>query len=128
MSMKEFVNTLNEEQKRALLEALTSKEEDNDANHESQEQDLDNNVTEDFRVVKNETKFTKRREQVKARENLWTDTGEHKDIVTPEIKKTPRNRKPPTKQNVTCHICGKKERVDSKIVYGEFYRCNRCIG
>jgi hypothetical protein len=126
--MKDFIDTLNEEQRQALLDALTSTEINTSVNPEPQETDTEDNITEDFRVVKSDTKFTKRREPVRARENLWTDTGEHKDIVTPETQKTPRNRKPPKKQDVTCHICGKKEKVNSGIVYGEFYRCNRCIG
>jgi hypothetical protein len=123
--MKDFIETLSEEQKIALINALSNSSKEGE---EIETEDQEPIITEDFRVVKNETKFKKRREPVKAKENLWTDTGEHKDIVTPEIQKTPRNRKPPQKQNVTCHICGKKEKVNVGIVYGEFYRCNRCIG
>ena len=71
---------------------------------------------------------TRRRETVKARANTWTDTGEHKDISTPEATRTPRNRPAPKKKDVTCHICGKKDKVNASLVYGEFYRCDRCTG
>jgi len=125
MSMKDFVDTLNEEQKKALLEALSGKETDND----TKEQSLEDNITEDFRVVKNNNSpLSRGRQQVKAGPNTWSDTGEDRHIKTPEIKATPRNRKPPKKKNVTCYVCGKKNSVNANLIYGEFYRCDNCIG
>lgn len=87
------------------------------------------NIKEDFTMHKiNALQNNRRREPVKARENTWVDTGESKDIITPESSRTPRNRTPPKKKNVTCHICGKAEKVHANLIYGEYYRCDRCTG
>lgn len=128
MSMKDFINTLNEEQRKALLDALTGKEVVTNINIEVKENDVEDNITEDFRVVKNNSPLSRGRQQVKAGTNTWDDTGEDRHIKTPEIKATPRNRKPPKKKNVTCYVCGKKNSVNSNLIYGEFYRCDNCIG
>tara|TARA_B100000902_G_scaffold284953_1_gene270955 strand:- start:8275 stop:8649 length:375 start_codon:yes stop_codon:yes gene_type:complete len=123
MSMNEFVKTLSEEQKAALLSALAETEE------VIEEAEETSDITEDFRVVKKSSlKSNGRREPVKARQNTWTDTGEHKDIATPDVQRTPRNRPPPRKKNVVCNACGKSFKVNASIVYGEYYRCDRCTG
>tara|TARA_B100001564_G_scaffold351385_1_gene357146 strand:+ start:1672 stop:2043 length:372 start_codon:yes stop_codon:yes gene_type:complete len=122
MSMDDFVKTLSEEQKAALLSALARKE-------EVVETEETNDITDDFRVVKKSTLGSnRRREPVKARENTWTDTGEHREVETPNVHRTPRNRPPPKKKHVTCNACGKKYQVNANIVYGEYYRCDRCTG
>ncbi len=123
MSMDEFVKTLSEEQKAALLSALSEKEE------VAEEPEETNDITDDFRVVKKSSlKSNGRREPVKAKGNTWTDTGEHRDVETPNVQRTPRNRAAPKKKNVTCNACGKKFNVNASIVYGEYYRCDRCVG
>ena len=120
--MDDFVKTLSEEQKAALLSALAGKE-------EVVEVEETNDITDDFRVVKKSTLGSnRRREPVKARENTWTDTGEHREVETPNVQRTPRNRPPPKKKHVTCNACGKKYQVNANIVYGEYYRCDRCTG
>ena len=53
---------------------------------------------------------------------------EAKDVTTPEVSRTPRNRKPPAKKTVTCHACGKTFKVNANMVYGEYYRCDNCTG
>lgn len=121
MSMEDFVNTLNDEQKAALLAAL-SKEETVKTNSEKVEVDR-----EDFTVIKN-TSAKNKREKVKAKQNTWVDTGEDRHIVTPEKPLTPRTRKPPAKKNVQCSVCGKKYSINASLVYGEYYRCDNCIG
>jgi len=122
MSMDDFVKTLSEEQKAALLSALAGKE-------EVVETEETNDITDDFKVVKKSTLGSnRRREPVKARENTWTDTGEHREVETPNVHRTPRNRPPPKKKHVTCNACGKKYQVNANIVYGEYYRCDRCTG
>ena len=133
MSMKDFVDTLNEEQKKALLDALTSKEVDTNVQPEPKEEDFIRKNTvgiEEFTMntaKSSALKANKRREPVKARENLWKDSGEHKNIKTPKTKRTPRTRPSPVKKDVVCSVCGKKEKINSNFVYGEFYRCNECI-
>lgn len=121
--MNDFVNSLTEEQKQKLMEALSTntKKEDNASNV--------NNIGEDFRVYKSDSKLTSRRkEPVKARQNEWVDTGESRDIETNYGEKTPRRKEAPRKTNIECHVCGKEFKVDPKYVFGEYYRCNKCGG
>lgn len=122
MSMKDFVDTLNDEQKKALLEALSG-------NDKVVQQKKAKEVNSDFIVqtrTNSDTLNNKRREPVRGRENRWEDTGEFRDIETPEVERTPRRRSPPRKIDVECASCGKSFKVDSRFVYGEYYRCNRC--
>lgn len=129
MSMDEFVKTLSEEQKAALITALSGNDSQSEptTNTESPSRSVDE-VTEDFRVVKNDNnlKGNSRRVPVNAGKNTWTDTGEHKEVVTPNAQRTPRNRPPPKKKEVLCNACGKTFKVNANMVYGEFYRCDRC--
>lgn len=145
MSMNDFIQTLSDEQRAALLKALTGDdfkpEVESRWQHEEpiseavdgpqQQESKSKPTAEDFTMRKDTGSTldkTRRREAVKARANTWTDTGEHKDISTPEATRTPRNRPTPKKKDVTCHICGKKYKVNASLVYGEFYRCDRCTG
>lgn len=131
MSMKDFVKTLSEEQKKALMEALSDK--DNlilsHLPDESKEQTIqaikDSN---NFIVDPNKTSNNRRKEPVKARKNEWVDTGEFRDIETPYGERTPRNRKPSKKMDVECSVCGRSFKTDPKYVYGEYHRCSRCTG
>lgn len=118
MSMEDFLKTLTDEQKAALQQAL------------SKEDEVETTVSEDFTMnrVSNPIKPQKRRQSVQARENAWEDTGEHKDIETPQASPTPRNRPSPKKKEVTCNACGKTFKVHATLVFGEYYRCDRCIG
>jgi hypothetical protein len=118
--MNEFINSLTEEQKKKLLDALS---ETKPAEQKSV------GPAEDFRVYKTDSKLSNRRkEPVKARKNEWEDTGEFRDVETQYGEKTPRRREPPKKSNVECHVCGKSFKVDGRYVFGDFYRCNRCGG
>ena len=121
--MNDFVNSLTEEQKQKLFNAL------NQSNNQNDVEETKQSVGEDFRVYKTESKLgNRRKEPVKARRNEWEDTGEDRHIETKYGDKTPRRREPPRKSNAECHVCGKTFKVDSRYVYGEFYRCNRCGG
>jgi formylmethanofuran dehydrogenase subunit E len=120
--MKDFIETLNEEQKKALLEALSSDD-------KIAQQKKTREVNADFIVqtrTNSDTLNSKRREPVRGRENRWEDTGEFRDIETPEVERTPRRRSAPKKIDIECASCGKSFKVDSRFVYGEYYRCNRC--
>lgn len=128
MSMKDFVNTLNDEQKQALLKAL--KDEDNVAlahiPTETKEQ-TKAIINENFTMTKPVSGgYKKRKEPVKAQTNTWTDTGESKEILTPKINPTPRTRKPPVKVKLRCHVCNKDFDIDKRFVFGEYNRCDRC--
>ena len=83
-------------------------------------------VSEDFVVSRDPAK--KSRSPVQARENTWSDTGETQEIETPEFEKTPRNRPKPKLKTINCHVCGKSVEISPTLVYGEFYRCDSCIG
>jgi hypothetical protein len=63
------------------------------------------------------------------RQNKYEDDGiDHKDIITPKVQPTERNRKAAdsTKINQTCQICGKIENV-LPIYARDFYRCESCL-
>lgn len=131
MSMKDFVKTLSEEQKKALLEALSDKDNQilghipNDAKEQTIQAINDSN---NFIVDPRKQSNNRRREPVKARKNEWTDTGEFRDIETPYGERTPRNRKPSKKVDVECGVCGRSFKADPKYIYGEHHRCSRCTG
>lgn len=105
------------EAKLAELEAGVEKQ---DASQE------ETSVSEDFSVIRKEDNKSKR--QVRGGENTWVDTGEHRDVETPDVELTPRKRKAPRKVEKTCHICGRKFKVRADMISGEFYRCDYCTG
>ena len=127
-----FLSSLSDEQKKKLMEALLPK---NDTNIKSNKESVKKNnttkpitkINEDFTVNK-DLQQSRRREAVRARKNEWTDNGEHRDIVTPEFEKTPRNRQAPKKVDLECDVCGRSFKEDSRFVYGERHRCSRCTG
>lgn len=137
MNLKSLVESLSTEEKEQLLDLLT---ENTDTwttmpPHVAEELEKDveetpkRRVEEDFTMHKpSSLKTNGRREAVRAGKNTWTDTGEHKDVQTPEVERTPRNRASPKKKKVRCHICGKDFTVNANLVYGEYYRCDRCTG
>ncbi len=127
--MNEFIKTLTEEQKRALLKALSGGSFDPEVPNQHEEP-ISEAVDGDFTMKQKDSLTSRRRSPVKAGENQWTDQGEcrGKDVETPKIKPTPRNRKPPRKKSVTCHVCGKSTKVNANFVHGEFYRCDKCSG
>ncbi len=137
MSMDNFIQTLTSEQKAALIKALsddvTEVEVESRWQHEEPVSEavdgpVQDEEVEDFSVARKPTKFHKSKEPVRARENTWTDTGEDRHIETPQSSRTPRTRKAPAKKTVKCHACGKTEKVNASLVFGEYYRCDRCIG
>jgi len=139
MSMNDFINMLNDEQKQALLKALVGdsptvasvpEEVKKESTKKIQSSTPPASVSEDFTVFKQDNNSnTRRREAVRARKNEWTDTGEfNKDVETPQFERTPRRRPPHKRLEVECHICGKSFKEDSQFVHGEYYRCSRCAG
>lgn len=129
MSMKDFVELLTPEQKAALLSALS----DSDSTvsnlvPEEVNEETKAHITENFQVKKQNNLNKKRKEAVHGHINTWTDTGEDRHIETPNTSITPRNRAKPQTKNVKCHVCGKTNKVRASLVYGEYYRCDSCIG
>ena len=60
--------------------------------------------------------------------NTFVDEGiEAKDIETPQVTLSPRNRPPAQMVELSCYKCGKTEKVASNLVQGEFHRCGKCI-
>ena len=136
MNLKSLVESLSIEEKEQLLDLLT---EDTSTwttmpphiveEMEAETEDPPKREVEDFTMHRTTNlKNNGRREAVRAGKNTWTDTGEHKDVQTPNVERTPRNRAAPQKKTVTCHVCGKKQKVNASLVYGEFYRCDSCTG
>jgi len=125
MNFEDLVSSLNEEQKRALINALNSKKEQ--PRKEEVFKNLKPTVGEDF-TVNREVIERGGRNPVKARDNEWVDDGQFRDIETPSGKISPRNRPKPKKIEVECHVCGRTFHVNQQYVYGDFQRCNRCVG
>jgi|LakMenE01Jun11ns_1017448.scaffolds.fasta_scaffold9751608_2 hypothetical protein len=137
MDLNNFLNSLTDEQKLQLANALISstpeaKKPESKVEEftvkTTQSPKKPASVGEDFIVKKAESHPARRKESVKAKRNQWEDTGEFKDIHTPEVERTPRRREAPRKEDVECHVCGKSFKIDPRFSYGEYYRCNRCTG
>jgi hypothetical protein len=130
MNLKAFVETLSIKEREELLDILNK----DTATwttmppHIKEELDSSTSVSSDFQVKKQNNLNKKRKEAVQAHGNIWSDTGEDRHIETPEVSRTPRNRAKPKMKSVTCHVCGKKSKVRASLVYGEYYRCDSCIG
>ena len=142
MSMDDFVQTLTEEQKAALIKALGGNTEVEsrwqheepisevvDGPQEEQAPPPDMNQKFNEFVMNKEKELEKSSKRpVRAKENAWVDTGEDRHIETPETSRTPRNRQPPKLKRVICSKCSAMEMVNESILCGEFYRCSRCVG
>lgn len=131
MNFEQFVNSLSDEQKNALMAALSSNNEQAPPMPKIEPKQLPKPqrvVGEDFKVIR-EDNSSKGKTPVKARKNEWEDDGqEFRDVYTPKGERTPRNREKSRKQDVECHVCGRTFQVNPKYVYGEYLRCNRCTG
>lgn len=138
MSMNDFINMLNDEQKQALLKALTTNtpsvahvptEVKQDSIKQIKSSTPTASVSEDFTMHRQDNSSNvRRKEPVRARKNEWQDMGEDRHIETPQFERTPRKRQPYKKVEVECSVCGKTFKEDPKCIHGEYYRCNRCIG
>jgi RNase P subunit RPR2 len=133
MNLRNFVDGLTIEERTELLDILT----ENSTSwttmpphlKEMMQGDQEEiKVNSDFKVIKQNNISKKRKEAVRANKNTWKDTGEDRHIETPDASITPRNRSKPKKITVTCHKCGQKSKINAGLVYGEFYRCDKCIG
>ena len=130
MNFEEFINSLSDEQKQAMMNAFGV-----DPNIAKPKPQIEPKqlpprgvVGEDFKVVREEN-LSKGKTPVRARNNEWYDDGEEfRDVHTPKKDRTPRNREKARKQDVECHVCGRTFSVNPKYVYGEYLRCNRCTG
>lgn len=125
MNMQEFIESLDDKQKEDLKKLLGSGPAVSDEDSEDSEDTT--RVDKEFKVNR-KIKDTKRRTTVKGGKNKWVDTGEFKDITTPDVERTPRRRSAPKKEPVECHVCGKSFKADPRYLYGEYYRCNQCTG
>jgi hypothetical protein len=127
MNMKDYLNSLSENEKAELKKALLVPKDEPDVPDDG-EPEPKPFVTEDFTVKYRKRKSKKGKSEVQAGKNEWIDEGELRDVTTPDFEKTPRRRSPPKKVHVECHLCGKTFKSDPRYSYGEFYRCNKCIG
>ena len=137
MSMNDFINMLNDEQKQALLKALIGNSPSiSSVPEETKQESIKHiqsstqpvSVNDDFKTNRQDNSNIRRKEPVRARKNEWHDTGEFRDIETPQFERTPRKRQPHKKVEVECHVCGKTFKEDARCVHGDYYRCNRCTG
>lgn len=151
MNFDDFVNSLSDEQKQKLMQGLMEASEkppvkikardlpSRKSRLEDQEQEETvsstpkSNVTEDFKVIRNEEDLSKGRTAVRAKKNSWSDKGEGRDPdFNPEtfeaMGRTQRREKGPAKKNVDCAVCGRSFKINASLAYGEYIRCNRCTG
>lgn len=143
MNLENFFTSLSDEQKKQLANALLSSIDNKveppvkkikPKNTKKKQQDENKSITIDdnFTVIKSESKDpqNRRKEPVRARKNEWKDTGEFRDANSPDYDHTPtpRRREPPKKVDVECHVCGRSFKMEQRFVFGEYYRCNKCIG
>ena len=93
----------------------------------SEPDEPETNVRQDFTVSKQPSVGGKSRRAVVGGENTWSDTGEHKDVTTPDVERAERKRPAPKKIQLTCHVCGKQFEILSSLVSGKFVRCDSCV-
>lgn len=129
MNLKALVESLTYDERVELLQLLSEEDVSTWTTmpphiREAMQDKTDYNFT-----MKPKTNVTqhRRKEPVKSRGNEFIDTGESRDIQTPNVNITPRTRKPPAKKEVMCHVCKKVNKVNANLVYGEYYRCDNCI-
>ena len=128
MNIDKLLGNLSDDQKDLLRQTLNDLDQAaEEAAEEVSEEKGPPNIDKDF-TVKNRDTNKKRRTKVKGGKNKWEDTGELSHIETPDFERTERRRSPPKKTEVSCHVCGKTFKVNPKLVYGEYHRCNRCTG
>ena len=157
MSMDDFMRSLSDQQKAMFLAALqdsgtppeaevTGDEDDSQEalervltgrwtttmpphiKKEFENEDTTTSVSDFTMKSKSGVKPQKRKERVAAGKNTWSDSGESKDVQTPNIAMTPRTRPPARMVDMNCHVCGKSFSINSSLVYGQFYRCDGCSG
>jgi len=126
MNMEKFLKSLNEEQKAALIGLLQNEEQEVTEELASDQEDQE--VGENFVVKNRNMTESKGRSEVKGGKNKWVDTGEFRDVTTPDVDRTPRRKSPPKKTRVECHVCGKSFKADPRYLHGEYHRCNQCTG
>jgi len=91
-------------------------------------------VNEDFTVSKTNDSLGSRKSAVKAKANIWTDIGEKRDPDYDPAKFESIGRKErPTEDRIKkvtkqCCVCNKSFEIAASLVYGKFYRCDRCTG
>lgn len=136
MSMNDFINMLNDDQKQALLKALmgNSPSLDNIPTEVKEEtkQIIQSStptasVKEDFTMGR-QSSNVRRKEPVRGKYNQWEDDGEDRHIETKYGARTPRTREHHKKVEVECSVCGRSFKTDPKYVYGEYHRCSKCTG
>ena len=139
MSFEQFIQSLSEEQKEKLREALSPQ---NNSDENKPEQNKKNNQpaprrsnqdTEDFTmsIVKDTNEVTKGGTPVNLtkKTNTFVDTGEDakgEEFKTPEIQLTERKRPSPKKISQLCQRCNKHFDVHQTHAR-EFFVCDKCI-
>lgn len=139
--MANFIKSLNPEQMaqfqqvfKTIGDTMDVKTKEEPQREETVSSKPQSNVTEDFRVVRNnDNDLGKRKTPVRAKKNQWVDNGEDRDPnFDPEkyerMGKASRDRGKVKKRTVECHVCGRSFQINPALVHGEYIRCNRCTG
>lgn len=131
MNFDDFIKTLSDEQKQMLMQSLIQKPQEVEVQVKPKEVPVKKSnavVTEDFFVKRGNDELSRGKNPVRAKKNEWYDEGEFRDVETPKGERTPRNREKSKKVEVDCHVCGRSFQVDPRYIYGDYQRCNRCVG
>lgn len=134
MSLEDFVNTLTDDQRQALLEALIPRKELETANEVkskvvNEAKKILKKVNKDFTVTRPKDEKPGR-VPVRAKENTWKDEKDvYPDDEFPQKReRIQRDRKAVKKVELECSVCGRTFFEHPSSVYGEYHRCNRCVG
>ena len=130
-----FIESLDDKQRKQFEKAFKTIGNSMGVEVKEEEQDAPiNNVNEDFTVTR-ENKLSRKKRAVKAGKNQWVDDGTaspHDPEFDPKrfesIGRADRRRPQTKKVEKTCHICGKRFKINPNLVYGENIRCDRCVG
>lgn len=133
MNFDQFIATLSDEQKQALMQSLMQPAQEEQKpkrkpRTKTSKPAEKTKTKEDFITTSIKTKGAK--EPVKFKRNEWYDTGENEkpeeELRTPKYTPKARDREKSKKVEVECHVCGKTFYEDPRYIYGEFLRCSRC--
>jgi len=134
-----FVDSLNDEQRQQLLNALQPQALPSGVTNEPKLQPKPKGkvkVNDDFTVDRDDEFRSSNKTPVKAGKNQFVDTGRIKldddvavfDEYEDGRSRAQRQRRAPSKKEVECSVCGKRFKINSSLVYGKYHRCNSCVG
>jgi hypothetical protein len=121
MNILEQLKNLTEEQKKELISYLQAPEKETKPKEKKPAK-----IDSDFKVTKEDN--GKRRSQVKAGKNTFTDDGTEKGSDGIVYTKSPRTRPEAKSVTIKCSVCQRDVTIPASLERGDYYRCERCVG